>query len=137
MNLDFYNQPAAYGLARVILGILFLIQGYDKIFNIKMRGVVQAYELPAKYPFSNSLVWIGTVFTSFAEFIGGLLLIFGLFTSFSLHLLGIDMVLVVLAMSALNPVWDMKFVFPRLALLFLLLIMPATWNLYSIDHFIF
>jgi uncharacterized membrane protein YphA (DoxX/SURF4 family) len=137
MPIEQYNLSFAFAIARVILGILFLLQGYDKIFKVKIKNVVEAYELPQAYPFSNSMVWAGTIFTSFAELIGGLLLIAGFLTNYTLYLLGIDLILVVLAMSAMNPLWDMKFVFPRLTLLIFLLIAPMSWNMLSIDHLIF
>jgi len=137
MNFEIYNHSIAYALARIILGILFLWQGYDKIFNVKIKNVVQAYELPMGYPFSNIWVWVGTIFTSYVELICGLLLIIGLATNYALYLLGLDLILVVIALSAMNPIWDMKFVFPRLILLIILLLLPPHLNILSIDHYIF
>ncbi|HWY09824.1 MAG TPA: hypothetical protein VN026_00795 [Bacteroidia bacterium] len=45
-------------------------------------------------------------------------------SNYTLYALGLDLVLVGFAFSVSEPMWDMKYVFPRLILVFLLLIMP-------------
>ena len=74
-------------------------------------------------------------YTSVVEFFGGILLIFGLFKPIVLALLGIDLIMVAMAFSIIEPMWDMKHVFPRLVLLSALMIIPHNWELYSIDYF--
>jgi hypothetical protein len=58
----------------------------------------------------------------------------GLFTPLVFYTLGLHLVMVVIAFSFLDGIWDMKHVFPRMALLFLLLALPLTWNFFSLDH---
>jgi uncharacterized membrane protein YphA (DoxX/SURF4 family) len=134
MENMYYNYVGGYTLARVVLGILFFLQAYDKIFKIGLRNVVQAYELPTNYMFSDFFIWTGTIFTSYIELICGPLLILGLFTGYSLYLLGLDIIIVVIALGTQNPMWDMKYVLPRLGLILLLLFTPETWNRLSLDY---
>ena len=41
-----------------------------------------------------------------------------------------------LAFSIMRPMWDLQHVFPRLALLVAVLILPEAWDLISIDNFL-
>ncbi|MBL7930551.1 MAG: DoxX family membrane protein [Bacteroidia bacterium] len=131
------NFQIAELLVRVFAGILFLYQGYDKLFRIKMPGVIAAFSADAE---SNHvprpIVNIVAYYTSIVEFLGGLLLVFGLFTSYALYALGIDLILVCLAFSYMTPIWDMKHVFPRLILVVTLLVFPEESHYYRLDHFV-
>jgi len=132
------NQSIAFALARVILGVLFFMQGYEKVFKIKMRSIVNAYQLPINRSYIfNFFIWGGTIFTSYCELICGPLLILGVFTNYALYLIAIDMVIAVMGMSLQEAMWDMKFVWSRLALTIFLLVCPDSWNCISIDYFIF
>ena len=113
-------------LVRLMLGLLFLFQGYDKIFNIGISRVI-ATITPAyrKLRLPSYFILASADFTSYAELVGGVLLIIGLLKYFSLFMLGLDLLLVSFAFSILNPVWDMQHVFYRLALLVFLLLYPA------------
>ena len=43
--MDFVNNLAFLSLMlRIILGLLFFFQGYDKIFNIKINGVIDSFK---------------------------------------------------------------------------------------------
>ena len=75
--------------------------------------------------------------TSWIEFIAGGLLILGLFKYGCIYLLGIDLLFVVIGMSLIQPVLDLKHIFPRLILLIILLLLPAESDIFSLDHFIF
>jgi len=122
---------------RVILGILFFFQGYDKVFRMKIGGVADFFrqELgPIAVP--NFIILLSAWFTSLAELFCGALLIVGLFKSYALGLLGIDMILVTAAFSLIKPMWDMQFVFPRLILLAILLYLPWQWDTISLDYYI-
>ena len=113
-----YKLQIAETIIRVFAGILFLFQGYDKIFNVKISGVVVTFLEEAEHHHIHK-PWVTVVayYTSFVEFFGGLFLIFGLFTNYSLILLGIDMIMVAFAFSVMNAVWDLRHVFPRLMLI--------------------
>ena len=121
--------------ARVLLGILFLMQGYDKIFHIKITNVVETIK-PAysKLKLPGFVITLGAYFTSYVELICGLFLITGLLKYFSLYLLGIDLLIVSFSMSVMNPVWNMQHVFPRFVLLLFLLIYPAEFDVITMRN---
>lgn len=122
---------------RVILGVLFFFQGYDKIFNVKMSGVISFFKEEARNkPFPGFLMTPSAYLTSYVEFIAGGLLILGLFKTWSLYLLGLDLILVCGAFSMLKPMWDMSYLFPRLILLAILLYLPAEWDVLTLDYFL-
>ncbi len=119
---------------RIILGILFFMQGYDKVVKVKMDGVVKSF----RYEFGNVkmpdfILVISAYFSSFIELVGGFALIIGLFTKYVLFLFGLDLILVVVAFSLINPVWDMKIVFPRIVIWSILMVLPESWNKLSVD----
>ena len=129
-----YKLQIAETIIRVFAGILFLFQGYDKIFNVKISGVVTTFLEEAEHHHIHK-PWVTVVayYTSFVEFLGGLLLILGLYTNCTLILLGIDLIMVALAFSVMNAIWDLRHVFPRLMLVITLLILPNEWNKISLD----
>jgi uncharacterized membrane protein YphA (DoxX/SURF4 family) len=139
MNIITSNHElAAAFIARVFLGLLFFFQGYDAVFRVKVESIIKAYE----NSFQNKgiprfLTICGSWFTSYAELIGGALLIFGLFQYPALLLLGVDLIVASIAFGITSPVWDMRFAFPRLGLLLFLLAIPPDWNQWSIDTLIF
>jgi putative oxidoreductase len=132
--MEAYHLSAATLIARLFLGALFFIQGYDKVIRIKMPGLVQTFR--TELGRSSVPDWIlipAAWYTSYAEFIGGFLLITGLFKSYVLFALGLDLVLVAIAMGMVQPMWNMEFVFPRLLLLLFLLIIPQGYDYISLD----
>ncbi|MBL7919918.1 MAG: DoxX family membrane protein [Bacteroidia bacterium] len=133
-----YQYEVAVLIARVFLGCLFLFQGYDAVFNIKIKNVIATFEndLIHKGIPRFLIVW-GSWFTSYSELIGGTLLIVGLFNYPVLFMLGLNLIIAAIGFGINTPVWDTRHVFPRLALLLLLLIIPQNWNTFSIDHLIF
>ncbi len=129
-----HHQSALMLLLRIILGTLFLFQGIDKAFNLGISKVASSfqYELGTK-KFPKWVLTIAAFFTSYVELIGGILLIVGLFKTYAFYLLGIDLIVVTIAFSLIYPVWDMKFVLPRLLLLAILLYLPPSWDSFSLD----
>ncbi len=122
-------------ILRMFCGIIFLYQGYDKLFKVKISGVTEAFMANAhNVHISPMVLKTAASFTSIVEFACGLMLIIGLFKTIALTLLGLDMVIVGLAFSMLEPVWDMRHVFPRLLLVFFLLILPGEWEFFSLDY---
>jgi putative oxidoreductase len=122
-------------ILRVILGTLFFFQGFDKIFNVKISNVVNFFKEESRDKYiPEALMIVSAYVTTFIEFICGALLIVGLFKTTALYLLGIDLILVSAAFSYLKAMWDMQLLFPRLVLLSALLLLPAEWDLLSLDH---
>lgn len=122
-------------IARLFLGFLFFFQGYDAIFNVKIRNIISAYSDEfANKGIPKFITIIGAWYTSYIEFIGGLLLILGVFQQYTLYLLGLDLLLASVAFGISKPMWDMRFAFPRLILLIFLLVIPSSWNAISLDN---
>ena len=130
-----YKLQFAEVIARLFLGILFFTQGYDKVFNVKISGVVANFLADAEHlHIHKPMVTLFTYLTSFVELIGGFLLIIGLYINYTLVMLGFDLVLVCFAFSMVRPMWDMQYVFPRLLLVIILLFMPDWDNKIGFDH---
>ncbi|HWY98466.1 MAG TPA: DoxX family protein [Bacteroidia bacterium] len=122
-------------LVRVFLGILFFLQGYDKVFRMGVAKVVGTIHTPlADKGVPNTFSIIGAYFTSYVELICGALLIVGFLKYYCLYLLGIDLLFAAFAFGLVEPMWDMKHIFPRLALLIFLLMVPAQWDIISVDR---
>lgn len=130
-----YKNDLAFLLMRVVLGILFLMQGYDKVFGLGLqkteRGVEEAMRGTRLPVF---LIKIISVISSVVELAGGIMLIAGFLIYPVLALLGIDLLLVVFAMSLREPLWNMRDVWPRLVLILALLLLPASFDRLSLDH---
>ncbi|MBK7666863.1 MAG: DoxX family protein [Sphingobacteriaceae bacterium] len=124
-------------MVRVFAGILFFFQGYDKLFKIKMPGVIDTFMRDAsRRNISRPFVSLIAYYTSIVEFAGGILLVFGLLNNYVLYALGIDLLLVCFAFSFIEPMWDLKHVFPRFLLIILLLLLPLEQNILSLDYLI-
>jgi len=132
--MDNYKLEIAQLLIRLFAGTLFIFQGYDKLFKIKIAGVTEAFnDDAAQFHIPHSLITLLAYYTSIVEFVDGIFLIFGFLTTYTLFAIGLDLVMVSIAFSYLNPMWEMKHVFPRFLLVILLLIMPVENNPASID----
>jgi len=132
-----YKLYIAESMLRIFAGVLFFFQGYDKLFKIKMPGVIDAFMRDAeRRHIARPLVGAVAYYTSIVEFIGGIFLVFGIFTNYTLFALGIDLILVCFAFSLMEPMWDMKHVFPRFILVILLLILPLENDKLSLDYLI-
>lgn len=132
-----YKLYIAETMVRVFAGILFFFQGYDKLFKIKMPGVIDTFMRDAsRRNISRPVVSLIAYYTSIVEFAGGILLVFGLLNNYVLYALGIDLLLVCFAFSFIEPMWDLKHVFPRFLLIILLLLLPLEQNILSLDYLI-
>lgn len=132
-----YNEASAIFLIRVFLGILFFWQGYDKVFNIKISGVIKTFEHPLiEKHFPKFILSVSAYYTSYIELVGGFLLVIGLSKQIVLLLLGIDLLMVSVAFSIIKPMWDLQQVFVRLLLIAVLLLAPSHWDIVSLDYLI-
>lgn len=132
-----YKLYIAESMLRIFAGILFFFQGYDKLFKIKMPGVIDTFMRDAeRNNIKRPLVSIVAYYTSTVEFLGGIFLIFGILTNYTLYALGVDLILVCFAFSMVEPMWDMKHVFPRFILVILLLLLPLENDKLSVDYLI-
>jgi putative oxidoreductase len=138
MNIVMLNNEAVLTcLLRIILGLLFFFQGYDKVFKVKTSGVIKFFHQElGRIRVPNFIVVSSAWFTSYAELICGTLLILGLFKTYALYILSVDLILVTAAFSLIKPMWDMQLLFPRLILLIALLYLPSSWDVFSLDYLI-
>jgi uncharacterized membrane protein YphA (DoxX/SURF4 family) len=122
-------------LLRILAGILFFFQGYDKLFRIKLPVVANTIASdPDNRSVPRSMLNVLVYFTSVAELIGGIMLLGGVLTTYALYLLGVDLLLVSLAFTYMRPMWNMKYVFPRFVLVVTLLLIPEAWHYYTLDR---
>ena len=129
------NYAIAVVTVRILAGILFFFQGYDKIFNIGMRDLRETLSTginQKKLP--ESVVGFIAVYTSWVELVGGFLLIIGFFKIFAAGLLCLNLLIVSAGFSMSKPMWDNNLVFMRLVLLIFLLVVPQHWDIISFDH---
>lgn len=129
------NRTVAVTLIRLILGLIFLMQGYGKVFNY---GVENLYNMDFFHGTYKDLLpdWLtlGTAyFTSYTELIAGFLLTIGLFRDYALYALGIVLVIVTFGHGLAEPIWDLSHVMYRTMLLLALLFIPRSWDEWSID----
>lgn len=136
MQLDIIDKEVmAVLIARVFLGLLFFFQGIDAVFNIKIKGVIATIEEPlTSKGVPRFLIVLGAYFTSYIELIAGLCLIIGFAKYYALYLLGFDLLIASIAFGIIKPMWDMRFVFPRLVLLLFILVAPSEWDVLSVDY---
>jgi uncharacterized membrane protein YphA (DoxX/SURF4 family) len=133
-----YHEVAGVFVARVFLGLLFLFQGYDAVFKVKVHNVIQTFERALSdnavpKPFISMAAW----FTSYTELICGALLVLGLFEYAALYLLALNLIIAAIGFGIDSPMWDTRHVFPRLALILFLLLAPQSWHSISLDILIF
>jgi uncharacterized membrane protein YphA (DoxX/SURF4 family) len=132
-----YLIPMVVLLVRVLLGVLFLMQGYDKIFRLGINTTAEAASNPVTYRlFGKGIYKAGIAVSSWMELVAGALLIIGFQHDAALMLLAIDMLGAGIVFSMIKPMWDMQFYFPRLAMLVFLAIIPPGWDIWSLDWMI-
>ena len=137
MLLDIIHsrEVVAMFVVRVFLGTLFFFQGFDAVFKIKVENVFHTIEQPfLDKGLPKIFITIGAYYTSYANLICGFLLIIGFVKYYALYFIGADILMTAFAFSIIKPMWDMQFVFPRLALMIFFLIAPTYWDVISVDY---
>ncbi len=133
------NRAWAFLIARAILGLIFFMAGFWKVFTLgpiehARRLFVQPYAdtfLPAW-----SLWATGTV-VPWVELVAGALVFLGLQTRPALLALGSVLVLVTFGHLTAEPLYQFHtHVIPRTALLLFLLTMPASDDRLSLDYWL-
>lgn len=130
-------RAAALLFIRLLLGIIFLMQGYGKIFVYTVPHVYDMFFKVYENTFLPKWVLLFTVYyTSYVELIAGALLIMGLFRKWAMCLLCIDLLIVSFGHGLLEPIWDLQHVIPRAFLLIALLLVPQQWDRCNIDNWL-
>lgn len=131
------NRSVALLTIRLVLGFIFLMQGIGKVFQWGVDNVYNNFFLPAyKETLPEWLLHFTAYYTSYAEFLGGLLLIIGFMRDYTLYVLGSVLVIVTFGHGLTEPIWDLSHVMPRLILLAALLLLPKEWDRFTLDRLI-
>lgn len=130
------NRIIAVWLLRLILGFIFMMQGYGKVFTWGMENVINAefFNGTFKGMLPDFVIQATAYYTSYIELIGGLMLVLGLRVNYALYALGSVLVIVTFGHGLAEPIWNLSHVFPRTVLLVALLILPQEWDKISLDY---
>jgi putative oxidoreductase len=88
-------QSCGLAVLRIVVGVVFLVHGYQKLFKFGFHGVSAMFGhigIPLPMFFA--------VIVTLVEFVGGILLITGLATRIPAALIAIDMIVAILAVHA-------------------------------------
>ena len=132
------NRSIAVLTIRLILGFIFLMQGYGKVFT---WGVENVYNMDFFYPTYQDLlpefiIRATAYYTSYIELIAGILLVLGLKRDYALYALASVLIIVSFGHGLANPIWDLSHVIYRTILLVSLLIIPKKYDRFSVDKLI-
>ncbi len=123
----------AWGLTilRVVVGIVFLKHGSQKLFTFGFHGVAGMFA-----HFGIPLPAVSAVVVTLVEFLGGLALIFGAATRFAAALIAIDMSVAILVVHAKNGFFaPTGFEYPLTLLAANLCLLLAGAGMLSVDGF--
>lgn len=131
---DVSSKAAGILFTRMLLGIIFLMQGFGKIFSFTVPKVYNMFFKDFETTFlPRPVLWATAYYTSYVEMIGGLLLVIGLFRSCAMYLLAIDLLIVSFGHGLMEPIWDLSYVMPRAFLLIILFLAPQDWDKWNAD----
>lgn len=132
------NKVVSAFTVRTILGLIFLMQGFGKIFTWGMENVINAefFNGTFKDILPAYLINATAYYTSYIELIGGFLLLIGLKTNYALYALASVLIIVTFGHGLAEPIWDLSHVMYRTILLVTLLILPKEWDKFSVDYFL-
>jgi uncharacterized membrane protein YphA (DoxX/SURF4 family) len=121
---------------RLLLGLIFFWQGLGKIFSWGIDAVYNNSFKPFEDTFLPEFLLKSVVyFTSFVEFLGGFLLIIGLFRKQVYYLFAVLLLIVAFGHGLQSPIWDLQHVVFRSILLVFLMMLFDKDSL-SLDRFI-
>jgi len=135
MKIDLLLEPFLPFMIRLIVGILFLFQAYDKLLRVGLKETFEAiHETYKVYNIPKWFLKLSVTVSTYIELIAGSLLIIGLFKPIALLLLGINLIMVTVSFSFHKGIWNMQNVFPRLLLLIALFLIPMEWDVWTMDY---
>jgi len=132
------NRNIAVLTIRLLLGFIFLMQGFGKVFTMGVENVYKAdfFYGTFKDLLPDFIISATAYYTSYIELIGGLLLVLGLKTNYALYALSSVLIIVTFGHGLAEPIWNLSHVMYRAILLISLLLLPRAWDKFSIDYLI-
>ncbi|MEM6687459.1 MAG: DoxX family membrane protein [Bacteroidota bacterium] len=128
------NQRIALLTIRLLLGFIFFFQGFGKIFTFGMDAVYNNFFAKTYEGILPEFVLQATAYyTSYVEFLGGLLLIIGFKGDYTLYALASVLIIVTFGHGLVAPIWDLSHVMYRAILVIALLLLPKEWDAYRLD----
>lgn len=129
------NKHIALLTLRLLLGFIFLMQGYGKVFSWGVENLYSMVFFHGTYEdmLPDSLIRATAYYTSYVELIGGFLLVLGLFRDYALYALASVLVIVSIGHGMAEPIWDLSHVIYRAILLVAILLLPKEWDRFSVD----
>lgn len=142
MELSTYTSRAfALFFIRALLGITFFWQGFMKVFQF---GTDQVYNYFFLEQMKLGETWMPAwllqftaYFTSYAELIGGALLVLGFLRSYTYWMMGIVLLVVAFGHGVAEGIWAMDHVMYRSVLLLALLLLPSAYDRWHLDRLVF
>jgi uncharacterized membrane protein YphA (DoxX/SURF4 family) len=122
--------------ARLVLGLIFFMAGFWKVFQLGPLQHARKYFLPFADTFLPMWsLWAVGVTIPFVELIAGALVIIGLRVREALIALGFVLAVVTFGHLLKEPLYEFHtHVIPRLALLLFVLVLPREDDRFSLDH---
>ncbi len=132
------NRSIAMLTIRVILGLIFMMQGFGKVFSWGVENLYKMDFFHGTYKdlLPDFIIYGTAYYTSFVELIAGFLLVIGLKRDWALYALASVLVIVSFGHGLAEPIWDLSHVMFRFVLLVALLLLPATWDTIRMDSLI-
>lgn len=132
------NKSIAVLTLRLVLGFVFLMQGFGKVFTMGVDNIFNsAFFYEAYKDILPEFIIYGTAYyTSYVELIGGLLLVIGLKRDYALYALASVLVIVTFGHGLTDFVWDLSHVMFRMIPLVALLLLPKEWDRFSVDYWL-
>ncbi len=125
--------------ARLILGLIFFMVGFYKVFQI--GPIEHAHNLFIE-PYSKTflptwMLWIVGIIIPFIELVAGAFVILGFRIREALISIGFVLVIVTFGHLLKEPFYEFHtHVIPRLALMIFILVLPSEDDRFSIDYFL-
>jgi uncharacterized membrane protein YphA (DoxX/SURF4 family) len=132
------NRSWALLFARQVLGLIFFMAGFWKVFQLGPLQHARKYFLPFADTFLPAWsLWAVGVAIPFVELVAGALVILGLRVREALVALGFVLAIVTFGHLLKEPLYEFHtHVIPRLALLLFVLVLPREDDRFSLDHFL-
>src|SRR6266704_1202944 len=133
-----FNRSWALLFARLVLGLIFFMAGFWKVFQLGPLQHARKYFLPFADTFLPVWsLWAVGVAIPFVELIAGALVILGLRTREALIALGFVLAIVTFGHLLKEPLYEFHtHVIPRLALLLFVFMLPREDDRFSVDQLI-